>query len=180
MFFGLTNSLAMFQTMINKILRDLIIIGKVVSFIDDMIVGMEKEEEHDEIVEEVVKRQAENDLYLKLEKCKWKVREIGFLEVVIGPEGIKIKKVKVKDILDWPTLKGVKNVQKFLRLVNYYQWFIKDFTTIARPLHNLVKKRSEVGLDGETGECVSGVEEKVYKRTGISNTGLELEYEDGS
>ena len=100
----------MFQTMINKILRDLIIIGKVVSFIDDMIVGMEKEEEHDEIVEEVVKRQAENDLYLKLEKCKWKVREIGFLEVVIGPEGIKIKKVKVKDILDWPTLKGVKNV----------------------------------------------------------------------
>jgi len=87
------------------------------------------------------------------------------LGAVIGPEGINIGKEKEKDILDWLTLKGVKDVQKFLGLVNYYQWFIKDFTTIARPLHNLVKERSEVGLDGETGECVSGVEEEVYKRT---------------
>ena len=94
--------------------------------------------------------------------------------VVIGPEGIKIEKEKGKDILDWPTLKGVKDVQKFLGLVNYYQWFLKGFTTIARPLHNLVKERSEVGLDGEIGECVSGVEEEVYKRTGISSTGLKI------
>ena len=64
---------------------------------------------------------------------KGKVREVGFLGVVIGPEGIKIEKEKEKDILDWPTLKEVKDVQKFLGLVNYYQWFIKDFTTIARP-----------------------------------------------
>ena len=69
-FFGLISSPAMFQTMMNKILRDLINIGKVVSFIDDVIVGMEKEKGHDEIVEEVVKRLAENDLYMKLEKCK--------------------------------------------------------------------------------------------------------------
>ena len=55
-FFGLISSPAMFQTMMNKILRDLINIGKVVSFIDDVIVGMEKEKGHDEIVEEVVKR----------------------------------------------------------------------------------------------------------------------------
>ena len=94
--------------------------------------------------------------------------------VVIGPEEIKIEKEKGKDILDWPTLKGVKDVQQFLGLVYYYQWFLKGFTTIARPLHNLVKERSEVRLDGETGECVSGVEEEVYKRTGISSTGLEL------
>jgi len=48
------------------------------------------------------------------------VTEIGFLGVVIGPEGIKMEKVKVKDVLDWPTLKCVKNVQKFLELANYY------------------------------------------------------------
>ena len=47
---------------------------------------------------------------------------------------------KVKGVLDWPTLKGVKDIQKFLRLVNYYQWFIKNFTAIAKPLHNIVKK----------------------------------------
>jgi len=70
MFFGLISSPAMFQTMMNNIFRDLINIGNVVRFIDDVIVGMEKEKGHDVIVEEVVKRLAENDLYLKLEKCK--------------------------------------------------------------------------------------------------------------
>ena len=69
-FFGLTNSLATFQTMINKILQDLINTGKVVSFIDDMIVGTKGEEEHEEIVKEVVRRLAKNDLYVKPEKCK--------------------------------------------------------------------------------------------------------------
>ena len=69
-FFGLTNSPAMFQTMINKILQDLINTGKVAGFIDDVIINMKTEEEHDELVEEVVKRLAENNLYMKLEKCK--------------------------------------------------------------------------------------------------------------
>jgi len=70
MFLGLTNLLAMFQTMINKILWDLINTRKVASFIDDVIVGTEMKEEYDEIVEEVVKRLAKNDLYVKLEKYK--------------------------------------------------------------------------------------------------------------
>ena len=120
MFFGLTNSLATFQAMINKLLRDLINTGKVVAFIDDVIVGMETEEGHDKIVEEVIRRLEENNLYVKLEKCKWKVWEMGFLGVVIGPEGIKMEKEKVKGVLDWPTPKCVKDVQKFLGLVNYY------------------------------------------------------------
>jgi len=77
---------------------------------------------------------------MKPEKCKWQVREVEFLWVVIGSEGIKIEEEKVKDILEWPTLREVKDIQKFLRLANYYQQFIKDFTVIARPLHNLVKK----------------------------------------
>ena len=70
MFFRLTNSLVIFQTMINEILQDLINTGKVVSFIDDVIIGMEGEEGHNELVEEVVKRLVENDLYVKPEKCK--------------------------------------------------------------------------------------------------------------
>ena len=59
---------------------------------------------------EVIKRLEENDLYVKPEKCKWKVREVGFLGVVIGPEGIKMEEEKVKGILDWPTPKCVKDV----------------------------------------------------------------------
>ena len=140
MFFGLTNSPTMFQAIINKLLRDLINTGKVVAFIDDVIVGMETEEGHDEIVVEIIRRMEENDLYIKLEKCKWKVREVGFLGVVIGPEGIKMEKVKVKGVLEWPTPKYVKDVQKFLGLANYYHQFIEGFASIARLLHDMVKK----------------------------------------
>ena len=109
----------------NKVLQDSINTRKVASFINNVIVRMEKKEEHDEVVKEILKRLAENNLYVKLEKCKQKIREVEFLGVVIGPERIKMKKEKMKKVLDWLTLKGVKNIQKFLRLTNYYQQFIK-------------------------------------------------------
>ena len=140
MFFGLTNSPATFQAMMNKLLRDLINTGKVAVFIDDVIVGTETEEGHDELVVEVVKRLEENDLYVKPEKYKWKVREVEFLGVVIGLEGIKMEMEKVKGVLEWPTPKCVKDVQKFLGLANYYCRFIENFVSIARPLHDMVKK----------------------------------------
>ena len=73
--------------------------GDIVSFIDDVIVGMEEEKGHDEVVE-VVKRLAENNLYVKSEKCKWKFRKVGFLGVVIGLEEIKMEEVKVKGVFD--------------------------------------------------------------------------------
>ena len=70
MFFGLTNSLVTFQTMINKILWDLINTGRVARFINDVIIGTEMEEGHDKLVKEVIRRLVENDLYVKPEKCK--------------------------------------------------------------------------------------------------------------
>jgi len=100
MFFGLTNSPATFQAMMNELLRDLTNMGKVAVFIDDVIIGMETEKGHDELVAEVIRRLEENDLYVKLEKCKWKVKKVGFLGVVIGPEGIKMEEEKVKGVLE--------------------------------------------------------------------------------
>jgi len=85
--------------MINEILRDIINKGKVIAFVNDMLVGTETEKGHDEIVEEVLKRLEENNLYVKLEKCVWKVKKIRFLEVVIRPNGIKIEKEKVDRVL---------------------------------------------------------------------------------
>jgi len=120
MFFGLMNSPVIFQAMMNELLRDLINTGKVVVFIDDVIVGIEDKEGYDKLVAEIIKRLEENDLYIKPEKYKWKMREVRFLGVVIGLEGIKMEEEKVKDVLDWPTPKYVKDVQKFLGLVNYY------------------------------------------------------------
>jgi len=84
-----------------------------VSFINNIIVEIEEEEEHNEVVEDVVKRLVENNLYIKPEKYKWKVRKVRFLGVVIELERIKMKEEKVKGVLDWLTLKGVKDIQNF-------------------------------------------------------------------
>jgi len=105
-----------------------------------VIVETETEEGYDELVAEVIRRLEENNFYVKPEKCKWKVREVGFLGVVIGLEGIKMEEEKVKGVLEWPTLKCVKDIQKFLGLVNYYHKFIEGFASIARPLHDMVEK----------------------------------------
>jgi len=72
-FFRMTNLPATFQAMMNKILRDMINEGKVIIFVDDVLIGIETEEEHNKIVEEVLKRLEENNLYIKPEKCVWKV-----------------------------------------------------------------------------------------------------------
>jgi len=121
MFFGLTNSLTTFQVMINDLLRDMIKIVDIVAFIDDVMVEMETEERHDNIVEKVLRRIVENYLYVKPEKYIWKIREIVFLKVVIGPDGVKIEKEKVQGVVDWPIPRSVKDMQKFLELANYYK-----------------------------------------------------------
>ena len=77
---------------------------------------------------------------MKPEKYKQKMREVGFLEVVIGPERIKMEKEKIQRVLDWLASEEIKDIQKFLGFTNYYWQFIKNFTAIARPLHDLVKK----------------------------------------
>ena len=109
-YFELTNSPATFQTMMNNLFWDLINQGDTATFINDILVATDTEEGHNELVEEVLKRLEENDLFVKLEKCKWKVREVEFLEVVIGPKGIEIQKEKVEGILNWPTPRNIKKV----------------------------------------------------------------------
>jgi len=91
-------------------------------------------------VEEILKRLEKNDLYVKLEKCVWKAKKIGFLEVIIRPKGIEMEKEKVDRVLSWPEPKNVKDVRKFLGLANYYRRFIKDFAQIARPMNMLTRK----------------------------------------
>ena len=98
-YFELTNSPTTFQTMINNLFRDLINQGDMATFIDDILVATDTEEGHDELVEEVLKRLEENDLFVKPEKYKWKVREVEFLGVVISPKGVEMQKEKVEGVL---------------------------------------------------------------------------------
>jgi len=180
MFFGLTNSPATFQAIMNELLRDLINMGKVAAFIDNVIVGTETEEEHNEIVAKIIKRLEENDLYMKLEKCKWKVREVVFLGVIIGPERIKMEEEKVKDVLDWPTPKCVKDVQKFLGLANYYHRFIEGFAFIARHLYDMVRNDQKWDWTEKQKKAFGELKERFTKEPVLAALDLDKKNEDGS
>jgi len=99
MFFGMTNLPATFQAMMNEILRDMINEGKVVAFVDNVLVGTEAEEGHDKVVEEVLRQLEENDLYVKPEKCMWKVRKVPFIGVVMGEGKVEMEEDKVEGVL---------------------------------------------------------------------------------
>ena len=85
--------------MMNDLFRDLINQGDTVTFIDDILVATDTEEGYNELVEEVLRRLEENNLFIKPEKYKWKVREVEFLGVVIGPKGVEMQKEKVEKVL---------------------------------------------------------------------------------
>ena len=65
---------------------------------------------------------------------------MGFLEVIIGEDGVKMEKEKVQGVIEWLVPKSMKDVQKFLGLANYYRRFVKDFATIAKPLYEMIRK----------------------------------------
>jgi len=100
MFFRMTNSPTTFQGMMNEIPRDMINEGKVAAFVDDVLVRIETEEEHNAIVEEVLRRLEENDLYIKPEKCAWKMQKVNFLGVVMGQGKIEMEEDKVAEVLN--------------------------------------------------------------------------------
>jgi len=116
------------------------------------LVAIDTKEGHNELVKEVLKRLKENDLFIKPKKCKWKVREVEFLGVVIGPRGVEMQKEKVERVLNWLAPRNIKEVQKFLDLVNYYRRFIKDFAKIATPLYILVRKKQKWKWEKEQEE----------------------------
>jgi len=143
MFFGMTNSSTTFQGMMNEILRDMINEEKVAVFVDDVLIGTETEKGHDKIVKEVLRRLEKNNLYVKPEKCAWKVQKVNFLGVVMGQEKIEIEEEKVVGVFNWSIPKMVRDVRKFLGLANYYRQFVKDFAKLARPLNNLMRKKEK-------------------------------------
>src|ERR1700677_1914830 len=143
MFFGLTNSPASFQIMMNAILKDLIDQGHVVVYMDDILVFTKDLEEHQQIVDEVLKRLKENDLFLKPQKYFFEQKEGKFLGLIISEEDIRMDPKKVEGVQNWPRPKKVKEVQAFLGFANFYCRFVKDFAKITTPLNHLTRKDQE-------------------------------------
>jgi len=144
MFFGLTNSPATFQTMMDDIFQDEIAQGWLCIYMDDMIIATEDDKTlHKLRVNHILDKLEKFDLFLKPEKCKFHQWEVEYLGVLIGNGTIKMDPVKVQGIANWPIPLTVKDVWSFLGFCNFYRAFIKNFSDIARPLNDLTCKNEQ-------------------------------------
>lgn len=149
MFFGLTNSPATFQTMMNHLFRDLINQGKVVVYMDNIMIYTVTLEEHQRIVLEVLEILRTNKLYLKHTKCKFEQSETEYLGLIIGYQTVKMDSAKVKGVTEWPVPTTRKELRGFLGFLNFYRRFVKDFSKIARPLCALTSDKKEFIWDDD-------------------------------
>jgi hypothetical protein len=140
MFFGMTNSPATFQGMMNTIFANLVAEGKVAVYLDDILIFTATKEEHCCITREVLKRLQDNNLYLCPEKCKFKKESVEYLGLIILEGQVRMDLAKVAAIKLWALPKNLHDVCAFISFANFYWRFIKDFAKIARPLHDLTKK----------------------------------------
>ncbi|KAI4902633.1 hypothetical protein NFI96_002208 [Prochilodus magdalenae] len=138
MSFGLRNAPSVFQAFINDVLRDMI--GQfVIAYIDDILIYSSDYNSHVQHVRQVLTRLLKHQLYVKGEKCEFHLRSTSFLGYVISPEGVVMDDHKVDAVVNWPTPKSVRDLQRFLGFANFYRRFIRNFSTIASPLTSLLK-----------------------------------------
>ena len=137
--FGLTNAPASFQRFINEVLGEYLDIFAI-AYLDDILIFSNTFEEHVDHVTKILDKFKMAQLRLKLKKCEFHVQETEFLGHWITTEGIQMEKMKIQAILDWPKLQNTKEVQQFIRLINYYHKFLKGYLIIIGPLFKLLKK----------------------------------------
>jgi hypothetical protein len=139
MSFRLTNAHAYFLYLMNKVFIDYL--DKfVVVFIDDILIFSKNEEEHDEHLHLVLQKLRENQLYSKLSKCKFLLKEVSFLGHIISEGGIFVDPSKVKDVLSWKTPQNISDIRSFLGLARYNRRFIEGFSKISKPMTELLAK----------------------------------------
>jgi hypothetical protein len=140
MYFGLTNSPATFQTMMNEIFQDLITKGVVSVYLDDILIFTNSLEEHHRITRLVLDRMREHKLYLRPEKCEFEKTRIEYLGVIISHNKVEMDQVKIAGVADWPTPSNKKEVQSFVGFVNFYRHFIPGFSHHTCALFDLTMK----------------------------------------
>uniref|UniRef100_A0A4W5KJC1 ribonuclease H n=1 Tax=Hucho hucho TaxID=62062 RepID=A0A4W5KJC1_9TELE len=136
--YGLMNAPSVFQSFVDEIFRDLHGQGVVV-YIDDILIYSATRSEHVSLVRKVLGRLLEHDLYVKAEKCLFFQQSVSFLGYRISTSGVEMENDRKSAVLDWPTPTTVKEVQRFLGFVNYYQRFIRGFGQVAAPITSLLK-----------------------------------------
>jgi hypothetical protein len=139
MSFGLTNAPTYFMYLMNKVFMEYL--DKfVVVFIDDILIFSKNEEEHDKDLCMVLQKLIENQLYAKLNKCEFWLKEVSFLGHIISEGEISIDSSKVKGVLSWNTPQNVSDIRSFLGLAGYYRRFTERFSKISKPMTELLEK----------------------------------------
>ena len=115
----------------------------VVVFIDDILVYSATIEEHEQHLRVVLEKLRQNQLYAKFSKCEFWLEEVAFLGHILTAEGVAIDPTKIEAIKEWEQPRNVTDIWSFLRLAGYYRRFIKNFSKIAKPMTNLLKKTNE-------------------------------------
>ncbi len=140
--FGLTNAPATFMNLMNHVFREYLD-EFVVVFLDDILIYSQTEAEHYKHLNLVLEVLQKHQLYANISKCEFLQPEMDFLGYRVTADGLTMDANKVKAISDWPPLSSVKEVRSFLGLAGYYRRFVKDFSMIASPLTELIKKDIE-------------------------------------
>lgn len=141
--FGYSEAPAEFQKRILQIFNDFIRSGKILVYIDDILIPTVTIRENLNILKEVLIRLKEYGLELNLAKCTFLRKEIEYLGYLISEEGISMCKRHVQAILEFPQPRNVKEIRSFLGLTNYFRKFVKDYSIKTRSLQALVKKDKE-------------------------------------
>ena len=124
----------------------------------------------------MLKRLEENNLYVKPEKCMWKVRKVPFLGVVMGGEKVEMEEEKVERVLKWPTPQCVRDVRKFLGLANYYRRFVKDSAKVALPMNRLMRKDEKWRWGEEQKKAFKQLKEIFTTRPVLATPELDKEF----
>jgi transposase InsO family protein len=137
--FGLTNAPADFQRFINDTLSPFL--DRFASaYLDDILIYSDTLEEHQDHIRQVLHRLSEAGLHLKPEKCEFHQREVKYLGLIIGVDGIRMDPDKVEAVKAWPTPEKLKDVRAFLGFANFYRRFIRSYSQVVRPLTRLTQK----------------------------------------
>lgn len=140
MSFGLKNASARFQRFVNEVLNKLVKSKDIVAYMDDFLIATVTIEKHLEILEQVFSLLTQNLLELRLDKCRFLYDEIEFLEYNISKQGVRPSEHGIKAIKEFPIPKNISDVQGFVGLCSYFRKFIENFSLIAGPLYELLKK----------------------------------------
>ena len=170
MYFGLCNSPATFQAMMNDIFKDELRHQKcyLIIYMDDLLIFAETIKELRKQTKEILQKMRNNDLYLKPEKCEFERTKLEYLGMTVEEGKVSMNPDKIKGIKEWPEPTNVKEVRQFLGFGNFYQKFIRNYSDLAKPLNELLQKDKEFLWTPEAQKAFDKLKQRFTTETVLS------------